>query len=201
MNLARQTRPSSPPANRWSEPMCKFPLWLTLTMTFSILFASMHAEQNPETSPHALAGTWELLRAEIVQSDGKISVDPNYGSQAKGLLLVDYRGRYSLQVFRPDRPRFASGDKARGTPEEYKAALLGLSTHTGRISVDEVNHRLIFHLELAAFPNWEHTDQTRTYQLSNDELSYRIPPRPDGTSAISVWRRTTGTIQSDSHSR
>lgn len=152
----------------------------------------MRAEQNPATPPHCLAGTWELLRAEIVQPDGKVAVDPNYGPRAKGLLIVDRGGRYSLQVFRPDRPKFASGDKTRGTPEEYKSALLGLSTHTGCISVDEVQHQLVFHLELAAFPNWEHTDQTRSYQLSGDELSYRVPPRPDGTSAVSVWRRVDG---------
>jgi hypothetical protein len=158
----------------------------------AVLCAVMRAEPRTESPPHLLAGTWQLERAEIARPDGTVVVDANYGPEAKGLLIVDQAGRYSLQIFRPDRPRFASGDKARGTPEEYQAALLGLSTHTGRISVDAANHKLIFHIEQAAFPNWEHTDQTRAYQLSSDELSYRVPPGPAGTSAISVWRRVVG---------
>jgi hypothetical protein len=149
----------------------------------------MTAEPPSLSRSHMLAGTWELVRAEVEAPDGTISIDPNYGSDAKGLLLIDRQGRYSLQIFRPDRPKFASGDKARGTPEEYRAALLGMSTHCGRLTIDETNHKLVFHIELAALPNWEHTDQARTFQLAGDELSYRVPPRPGGTIAISVWRR------------
>ena len=158
-----------------------------------VILCLMHAE--PSAAPnHPLAGTWELLRAEIAQPDGAVKVDPNYGPRAKGLLIVDCEGRYSLQVFRPDRPKFAAGDKARGTPEEYRAALLGLSTHTGSITVDDAHRKLIFHVDHAAYPNWEHIDQVRAYEFSGDELSYRVPPGPSGTSAISVWRRVAGSI-------
>lgn len=173
--------------------MFKLPAWVIPVTTLAVFCTIMHAEPQTGSTPHLLSGTWELKRAEIARSDGTIVVDPNYGPEAKGLLIVDQTGRYSLQIFKPDRPKFASGDKARGTPEEYKSALLGLSTHTGRISVDDAaNHQLVFHIEHAAFPNWEHTDQTRTYQIAGDELSYRIPPSPAGTSAISVWRRVAG---------
>lgn len=168
-----------------------FVLILSLT-TLAVLSPVMHAEPNSGAAAHPLAGTWELERAEVALPDGKVVVDPNYGPEAKGLLIVDRTGRYSLQVFRPDRPKFASGDKARGTADEYMAAMMGISTHTGRIEVDTAGHKLVFHIELAAFPNWEHTQQTRSYQLADEVLTYRIPPRPGGNSAISVWRRVAG---------
>ncbi len=152
-----------------------------------ILFAAAHAE---ESSPrHLLAGTWTLLRAEILKPNGTIATDPAYGPDAKGLLIVDGTGRYSLQIFRPGRPAFASGDKTRGTAQEYQAALQGISTHTGRIVVDTVHHRLLFQIDHAAYPNWEQTEQKREYDFRGDELTYRVPPAAGGTSAISVWRR------------
>ena len=39
-----------------------------------------------------------------------------YGERPEGLLVLDADGRYSLQIFSADRPRFAAGDKAKGTP-------------------------------------------------------------------------------------
>jgi Lipocalin-like domain len=153
------------------------------------LIAMTMTSLNPASAQHPLTGTWELVRAQLVQKDGKTAVDPYYGPEARGLMLVASDGRYSLQIFRPDRAKFSSGDKALGSPEEYKAAVLGASTHAGQIVVDEASHRLVFHIDLALFPNWERSQQARDYQLTGTELTYRIPPRPDGTSAISVWRR------------
>jgi hypothetical protein len=180
------TRNPKTPVMRSIQVLAIAALALTVPATL------MPAEQLSPSQSRLLVGTWELVRAEVEAPDGAISIDPNYGSAAKGLLVIDREGRYSLQVFRPDRTKFASGDKARGTPEEYKAALLGMSTHFGHITIDETNHKLVFHIELAAFPNWEHTEQARTFQLAGNELSYRIPPRPGGTIAISVWHRVEG---------
>jgi hypothetical protein len=138
---------------------------------------------------HLLQGTWTLVRAEVIHADGTRTIDPAYGTEAKGILIVDDQGRYSLQIFRPDRPKFAINDKTKGTPDEYKSAELGTSTHFGRIVVDSAAHVLLFHIDYASFPNQDDTDQKRTYELVNGELSYKIPPRPDGSSSVSVWRR------------
>jgi hypothetical protein len=44
-----------------------------------------------------------------------------------------------------------------------------------------------FRIESASLPNWEETEQKRTFELSGDELSYRVPALPDGNIQISVW--------------
>lgn len=67
--------------------------------------------------------------------------------------------------------------------------MLGSSTHTGTISVEPTAGTLTFKIESASFPNWEGTEQKRTFELNGDELSYRVPARPDGNIPISVWRR------------
>ena len=135
----------------------------------------------------SLAGTWTLVAADVLHADGTRGRD--YGAAPKGLLLIDARGHYSLQIFKAERPRFASGDKATGTPAEYQAAVLGSSTHIGTISVEPAAGTLTFKIESASFPNWEGTEQKRTFELSGDELTYRVPARPDGNIPISVWRR------------
>lgn len=135
----------------------------------------------------SLAGTWTLVAADVIHPDGSRSRD--YGDAPKGLLMIDRAGRYSLQIFRGDRPRFADAAKANGTAQEYRAAVMGSSTHYGTLAVEPGKHQLVFHIEGASFPNWEGQVQTRTFELRGDTLSYRVPPRPNGDVPISVWRR------------
>jgi Lipocalin-like domain len=149
------------------------------------LLATTSLRADPAASP--LAGTWTLVAADVVHADGSRARD--YGAAPKGLLLIDGEGHYSLQIFKAERPRFASGDKATGTEAEFKAAVLGSSTHFGEISVDQAAGTLTFKIDAASFPNWEGAAQSRRYELKDDELSYRVPPRPNGDVPISVWRR------------
>ena len=76
-----------------------------------------------------------------------------------------------------------------GTPAEYEAAVLGSSTHFGTINVDPIGGTLTFHIESASFPNGEGAQQQRHYELKDDVLTYRVPPRPNGDTPVSVWRR------------
>lgn len=135
----------------------------------------------------SLAGTWTLVAADVQHPDGTVGRD--YGADPKGLLLIDMHGNYSLQIFRSERPRFASNDKATGTPDEFRDAVLGSSTHYGKLTVDPAHHMLAFHISNASYPNWIGQTQTRSYQLKDGELSYRVPPRANGDIPISVWRR------------
>jgi hypothetical protein len=126
-----------------------------------------------------------------VHADGSRST--NYGEHPLGLLTVDAAGRYNMQIFRPDRPAFASGDKARGTPDEYRQAVIGSSTHFGSVSIDRAKHQLIFEIKAASFPNWEGKRQVRDYTFEDGLLTYAVPASASssGIVAYSVWRRVT----------
>lgn len=135
----------------------------------------------------SLAGTWTLVAADVLHPDGSRSHD--YGDAPKGLLLIDRMGHYSLQIYRADRSRFANPDKAKASAQEYRAAVMGASTHFGTLTVEPDRHQLIFHIEGASFPNWERQQQTRAFELHGDTLSYRVPARPNGDVPVSIWRR------------
>ena len=143
----------------------------------------------PAAAPAAtsLAGTWTLSAADDLRPDG--TRVPAFGPDPQGLLILGADGRYSLQIYRSDRAKFASPDKRRGTAEEFKAAVLAMSTHYGRYVVDAAAGIITFQIDRAAFPNWDATEQKRPFTLVGDELSYRVSATPDGTVPISVWRR------------
>jgi hypothetical protein len=158
-----------------------------LGVTLAILggLAARDASSAMPESP--LHGTWELVAADKLLPGGGRARD--YGESPSGRLIVDAQGRYSLQIFKAERLRFATGDKARGSADEYGSAVLGSSTHYGTIVVDAQRHTLTFRIEGASFPNWEGASQQREYTLADGVLTYRVPPRPDGAIPVSVWRK------------
>jgi hypothetical protein len=152
------------------------------------LAALAFAPHDPaQAADSPLTGTWTLVQADVLYPDGTRAHD--YGEAPKGVFIIDAQGRYSLQIFDSSRPKYASADKKKGTPEEYKANAIGISTHFGRIDVDGMAHVMTLHVDGASFPNQEGSTQKRFYELNGDELSYRVEPRKDGSIPISVWRR------------
>jgi hypothetical protein len=137
----------------------------------------------------SLQGTWLMDSAYEVLADGTRTT--NYGPHPEGLMMVDNAGRYTIQIFRPDRPAFKSGDKTRGEPNEYRAAVLGSSTHFGRVTLDRAKRQLQFDVEAASFPNWEGERQVRNYTYADGVLTYAVPATAsgNGTVAYSVWRK------------
>jgi hypothetical protein len=136
-----------------------------------------------------LAGTWELVRVDNLMPDGhRVEL---YGPHPQGLLMMDGHGRYALQILREGRARFAANDKAKGTPAEYADAVNGSNTHFGRYHLTPDGKRIVFQIEHASFPNWEGTEQTRSFELDERLLTYRVPTPTSGSGAIGEvqWRR------------
>ena len=158
----------------------------TRTRTSTKEFATSEASTQDLRS---LQGTWVMEAAYEIGADGVRTT--NFGEHPRGLFVVDAEGRYSLQIFRENRAPFASGDKAKGTPDEYRQSVLGSSTHFGKVSIDRARHQLDFDVEAASFPNWDGKRQVRDYSFKDGVLSYAVPASAygGGIMAYSVWRR------------
>jgi polyisoprenoid-binding protein YceI len=157
-----------------------------LTILALVLMCSLAA--TAQTAD--IVGTWSLVAADRQLPDGTRASD--YGNNPHGLVIFAADGYYSVQIYRADRLKFSSGDKLKGTPEEYKDASLSTSSHFGRYTVDSVKHTIAFHIDRSTFPNWDGTTQVRAYEMKGDELSWKVPPRPDGSIPITVVRRISG---------
>ena len=151
--------------------------------------ALMAAAPSPaaQQQPLSLEGSWTMDSAYEILADGRRVT--NYGEHPAGLMMVDGSGRYTIQIFRLDRPKFRAGVKAQGEPDEYRAAVLGSSTHFGHVRID--GDKLLFDVEAASFPNWEGQRQVRQFTYADGILTYAVPASAsgNGTIAWSVWRR------------
>ncbi|MBV2149848.1 lipocalin-like domain-containing protein [Sphingobium sp. AS12] len=160
---------------------------LALAAAVPVAAAARDAASRP-VAP-SLAGTWTLVAADRRLPDGSVTRD--YGAAPQGRLMIDDAGRYALQIFRAERPDFAAGDKGKGTDAEMRAAVMGSSTHFGSLTVDGTARTLRFAIEDSSFPNWRGQVQVRSFTLDEDVLTWEVPPRPDGSVPISVWRRVS----------
>ena len=151
------------------------------------LFGGMTTAASAEEL-RSLAGTWVMESAYEIKADGTRTT--NYSEHPWGLLMVDRAGRYNLQIFRPGRRAFAK-DKVNATLEELREAVVGSSTHYGRVKIDSAKHQLLFDVEAASLPNWEGKRQIRDYTFEKGVLSYSVPASAssNGTVAYSIWRR------------
>ncbi len=142
------------------------------------------------TIGETLVGTYELLSFEIRKSDGSV-VFP-LGEDAVGRISYDDAGRMAVQVMRPGRPKFASGDMLAGSPEEIAAAWAGYIGYSGSYIIDEAAGTVTHEIAVSSFPNWVGDNQVRFFEFDGDTLELSTAPLMYdgvGTVATLVWER------------
>lgn len=165
---------------------------LTLSMSLLLLALTVFMGKAiaQKTANEQVVGTWILVLVDNVLPDG--SRVQLYGPNPQGILMFDASGRYSMQILRDGRPKFAANDKSKGTPEEYKAAVQGSNSHFGTYTVNETDHTVTFHIEHASFPNWEGTERKSPFTLTGDEFKYTVANPTTGGANVTgevAWKR------------
>jgi hypothetical protein len=143
-------------------------------------------QQAGSTLKNQLVGTWMLVSAYADREDG--SKLDEFGPHPTGILMFDGDGRLYLQVMRSDLPKFASNNRQEGTADENKAIVQGSICYFGTYTIDEAAKTLIFHLEGCSFPNWNGTEQKRSFTLTGDELTW-TGVGSSGRPIHTVWKR------------
>src|SRR4051812_48576303 len=110
-------------------------LQTTAVTAFSLgvfaIAATAQQQQRPAQQPppppkpmkELIVGSWTPLLVDDVDADGTRS--PIYGPNPKGMLMFSPDGRYSLQIMRDIRPKFAANSRLKGTADENKAVIGG----------------------------------------------------------------------------
>lgn len=151
-----------------------------------LLIAGMASAQN-KIGISSLTGTYELVAVDNIAADGsRIHL---YGDSPKGALMFDAAGHYTLQIYSEGRPRFAAGDKSKGTDEENRASVRGCNAHYGTYKIEGSN--IIFNIEHASFPNWEGAQQKRPFTISGDIFKYAVlaPTTGGAVTGEVVWKK------------
>ncbi|HLH89020.1 MAG TPA: lipocalin-like domain-containing protein [Xanthobacteraceae bacterium] len=146
-----------------------------------------HALSQQKTLREQLLGAWDLVSFNSVHADGsKLTV---FGGNPNGIAFFDSTGHYIITVMRSDRAKFAANDRTKGTADEYKATAEGTITYFGTYTVNEADRALNIHVAGSSFPNWNGTDQKRTFAVSADELKLTNPVASTGGTTEVVWKR------------
>src|SRR5712691_2040147 len=133
-----------------------------------------------------LVGTWSYVSSNAKRADGS----PLWGENPKGLFILAESGHFSWQVFRSDRPKFASNNRLNATPDELKATNQGSLAYFGTYSVDEADKTVTFRTQASTFPNSEGEVLKRVVtKLTADELIYTNPATTLGVRIEAVWKR------------
>ena len=122
-----------------------------------------------------LIGTWSLVVTAVHRKDGaKADV---FGPSPNGVLMFQPDGHFVLINTRPGRPKYASGNRVQGTPDEFRDTVLGSIAYFGTYTVDEAKKEFILKIRGSTFPDYEGTEQVRPFSIVGDELR-SVNPNP-----------------------
>jgi hypothetical protein len=134
-----------------------------------------------------LVGTWTMVSITL-EKDGKKT--DLFGPNPQGRLIRDADGHVAYMVTRADLPKFASNNRAAGTPEENKAVVQGSICYFGSYSVNEADKTITTHIEVCSFPNWVGHEVKSSYTINGDELRSTTSGSSVGEGTVHVvWKR------------
>ena len=168
---------------------CSFATTTMLCLAIAMAADSAAGQQPGKSVKERFVGSWTLVSINYVHPDGS-KIEP-FGPNAKGMLVFDGTGRFGTQIMAADRPKFASNNRMVGTPEEYKVTSQGVVAYFGTYTVSEPDRIVTLHIERSSFPNWDGTDQKRSFSFTEDELRYTAASSTanPAEAAQLVWNR------------
>jgi hypothetical protein len=159
---------------------------VTGVICFGLVLASQAALSQQKSIKDQIVGTWSFVSSNSKLADGS----PSWGQNPKGLFILTDNGHFSWQVFRSDRPHFASKSRMKATPEELSVTNSGTLAYFGTYSIDEGEKTVTFRTIASTFPNSEGEVIKRVItKLTADEMIYTNPSTTQGERVEAVWKR------------
>jgi hypothetical protein len=153
---------------------------------FALLLVGTASAQE-KLSPQQLVGTWNFVSVVNTLPDGT-KFDPN-GGHGTGVLMFDSGRHFSWHIIRSDIPNYASNNRLKATPEEYKAAAEGTLSYFGTYELDPSGKFITMNIGSSSFPNFRGQPSKRDITLKGDELVFFNPGGASGGSAMTTWKR------------
>jgi hypothetical protein len=135
-----------------------------------------------------VAGCWNLISGYLDNHGKHIDV---LGPHPSGMLILTEDLRFTVIVHNPDIPKFASGDRANGTAEEYKTAVTSSLGVYGTYTIDEHGDFLEQHVIGSTWQNMNGSSRGRselTEKVEGNRMSENLKIA-DGISVNLVWQR------------
>jgi Lipocalin-like domain len=132
------------------------------------------------TQENPLLGTWKLISASAVQSNG-ITIPDIYGTHPTGYITYTADGYMSVMFSRRDRLPLSqqvqsplSRELSDIPVEELAHAFSSFNAYAGTYSLNR--NTVTHHLEVASIPNRVGTDLIRTFTVSENRVILKTAP-------------------------
>jgi hypothetical protein len=166
-------------------------MWTTRILAVALLLGATAGNalaQSPTPLKDKLVGTWIQVISEITSPDGGKSFP--FGETPNGILIFTPTGHFAQIHIASDVPKFASGNRLTGTPDEYKAISQKSLSIFGTWTVDEEKKTVTFMITSSTFPNAAGQAQTRTIDtLTADEFKNSTAVAGGRGSAFNLYKR------------
>ncbi len=134
-----------------------------------------------------IIGTWTLVSTETTTPSGKRYP---YGTDPRGILILDAMGRYAVVQGRVDRPKLKSAVRLDVSKEEFGAAAMEFAANFGTWAVSEADKALVRRFEGSLVPNLEGTISKASIILTGDTLRLNGETNPvTGERVDALYRR------------
>lgn len=159
---------------------------------FAVAGAVMLAAFGPgaawaQATAKQMQGHWSVVEISSERDGVKTHL---FGPNPVGLFIFDAGGRYAINIFRPDLPKFASNNRMTGTADENKAVVQGSLAHYGTYKVNEADGTFTVTPTGSTFPNWAGVEQPpRKVTISGDTMTISNPAGSAGGVALIIVRR------------
>jgi hypothetical protein len=146
------------------------------------------AQQKGADAKQQIVGVWKLVSSVNTAKDGKVTKGISFGPNPDGRFIFTSSGHYTSINVNPNLPKFASGNRMHGTPEEYKAVVQGSIANFGTYSVSADGKTLTLKQEGGTWAVRNGTEEKRPLTLSGDDMKYTTAATVGGTSELSYKR-------------
>jgi len=135
-----------------------------------------------------VAGCWNLISGYLDNHGTRIDI---LGAHPNGMLILTEDLHFTVIVNNPDIPKFASGDRSKGTPEEYKTAVTNSLGVYGTYTIDENGDFLEQHVLGSTFRDMNGSSRGRnelTEKVEGNRMIENLKIAEGATITI-VWQR------------
>jgi hypothetical protein len=135
-----------------------------------------------------VAGTWNLISGYLDNHGTRLDI---LGPHPGGMLILTEDLYFTVIVHNPDIPNFVSGDRSKGTPEEYRTAVTSSLGVYGTYTVDENGDFLEQHVLGSTFQNMNGSSRGRselTEKVEGNTMTENLKIA-DGVTITIVWQR------------
>lgn len=146
------------------------------------------AQQKAADARQQIVGVWKLVASTNTSKEGVVTQGTSFGPTPLGQLIFTADGHYSSVNTNPKIPVFASGNRMKGTPEEYKAVVHGSIAAFGTYSVSADGKELILKQEGGTWAVRNGKEEKRALTVAGDDLKYTTAATIGGSSVLTYKR-------------